>query len=289
MKGILRFLITIGLVVGIFFGVKALINNQHSIDYVFNNLEWKVNYSADSLKSDLSKLYSYMDSNGSRFSTGGDLESLKQSIETNGEYYNIDLLYQKSQALFNTYKNQSALVKRVSKGTQNDVMDNYKAFVSKIEAQKTASDALGNFIEKITNPNANDFQFYFNQVKNAYKGSLKALAKLNESLRTYILTDVYDNNLQGFEKIKANLITEMIFDYCENNALQADMNKLFEKLDGLTSSEQMQFVTLYARIDNVSSLLKAENKSGYIANGSENLKNIAKMLFDVEPATVEVE
>ena len=285
MKAFLRILITAAIVVAIVLGVRALVGDKRTEAYVFDNLEWKEEYSSTGIDQNLSDFYEFKGANVDKFNEEG--YNLVTTSLDSGEYYKVNTLYQKAEAVFNTLKTQSALATKITKGLQTDVIDSYKTFIKAVQTEKDACASLTRLINANASTsdsfvNAADLNDSFNRVTSEYKSVLKALIDLNESLRIYVLSDVYDGKLASFEDIKTSLTVEMMKAYSKNNNLENDMDIMMNSFDVLDDMTKTELVINYSNIKSISEFLNAENKTSYIENASDSLKNVAKILFGIE-------
>lgn len=282
MKKILKFVITIAIIVAIFFGIKALVGNSGSNNGTytyFASAENNKSLKKSQIEKELTEVFDYITSGEH---AGSISDEVKQSLES-GELYNYRLFVEQYEILSTDYINATALSVKNSSNLQAETINAHKDFVASLNKLYSSSKILGNHIKKVAMPNVNDFESYFNDIVADYKIVVEKYSVLCTKLNNLVKKDVYNGSMMSYNLTLDELETKMLSFALNNNAIMEDAKTMTQNITALKSNQTNEkFVLALSQVKDIDSLLKAEDKISFVnSSQDENLQLIAQVLFNI--------
>lgn len=282
MKKILKLVITVAIIVAIFFGVRALANNVgtgNSVYSYFQNSDNNVSLKKSKVEENLAEPFAYILSDAH---SGSVKTEVKQSLQS-GELYKYRLILQRCEKMSSDYIRMSALSINFSKDLQQKVTNAHKSYLEKLEVLSQKANSLKKLVQTVVNPNADDFESYFNDVVSQYKIVVKQYSSLCSALDNLVTKDVYNNTALPYNLCLNQIDSQMLAYAMENPTLIDDTLKMFENTGALKSAQIDEKLALaLSNVDNLQDLLKAEDKSSFLdSQTNTDLDYIAQKLFNI--------
>ncbi len=282
MKKILKFVITIAIIVAIFFGIKALAGNSGSNNGTytyFASAENSKSLKKSQIEKELTEVFDYITSGEH---AGSISDEVKQSLES-GELYNYRLFVEQYEILSTDYINATALSVENSSNLQAETINAHKDFITSLNKLYSSSKILGNHIKKVAMPNVNDFESYFNDIVADYKIVVEKYSVLCIKLNNLVKKDVYNGSMMSYNLTLDELETKMLSFALNNNAIMEDAKTMTQNIVALKSNQTNEkFVLALSQVKDIDSLLKAEDKTSFVnSSQDENLQLVAQVLFNI--------
>lgn len=308
MKKILRFIITIAIIIGIVFGVKYLVDNSGDNKYAYVkllNAKATETICKSNIESGLDTLDNYLQDSTKLANVP---DSVRASCEENGEFYCLRELVTENlaikesyeteymagtseQSLFTYFFNQMALITTYSKDSEQTVVSNYNSAVEQIDALKQSVASLNEFLNTVTAPNKSDFEAFFNKMLAEYKKTAIQISKLVYSMDTLVVQDHLNGNMVDISYIQKDVSALVIY-----AGLQTDGTIDFEQintplknaktLSSLTTQEQQELILAYNNISNLLGYIQSSDKAEFIKDfpNKASYETVGKVIFGITPS-----
>ena len=293
MKKLLRFVITIAIIIGIVFGIKYLVGNNDNGRYAYTKLTSAnavESIGKSNIEQGLDKFDNYLkDTNKSPLIP----DSVKES-STSGEFYNLRQLIDIEHSMFNYFYQKSALVTKQTKDLANSAVASYDAVVKQIDVLKQSVVSLtDNYLVKVENPNKDDFQAIFNEMVAEYKKVVELISKLNYDMDKLVLQDYFGGNKIDINYIQNDISAQVIYAGMQTNE-EIDFAKINEPLNNAkalsskSKQEQQKFVMAYSDVDNLLGYIQSSDKAEFVKNlpNKASYEEVGKTIFNID-ASVE--
>lgn len=310
MKTILKFVITIAIIVGVVFGVIYFIGNKKSVDSVYTGImssEVLPKTLPSEYEKDFSVFWNYINTNQSELPV-----EVKNSIGANGMLTNTKLFYNAVRGYMLDLVSKTASVYKLSKedikelnNLQTKLLNSIKQSTEKFgKASKLINDC-NNVQPTPIKPSEQNLKYHFNICVEGYQDTLKILTDY-----TLKLSDIVKNNLFGGKATDINFVlnrtqTKMIsLLFTKNSENQLRYNELINsattlntqiqtlKAKNITDADYQTFMLNYSACNeqDIFNLLLATNKQTFVDESTNaNLEKVALYLFNITktPATPE--
>lgn len=282
MKKILKIVITIAIIVAIFFGVKALAGNVGGDNGVYTYFATADNSKVlkkSQIEKNLTEVFDYILS-GEHSSSISD--EVKQSLES-GQMYTYRLFVEQFEVLSTDYISATALSVEHSKNLQTDAINAHKNYVASLNKLYSSSNILANHIKKVAMPNANDIESYFNNVVADYKSVVEKYSALCVSLNSIVKKDVYNGKMMAYNLTLDELESKMLAFAVDDALLVEDAQTLIGNIKTLKSTNvDEKLVLALSQLDNIDNLFKSTDKTSYVNSiENKNLQYVAQILFNI--------
>lgn len=278
MKRVLKYLITILIIVGIVFGAKTFVGNKTTTKvYTFLDAETLAKIDSTALNNNLSSFDEYYTQNEQ-----GVPDSIKTSW-TAGEMSSLISLYADCSSLVNKLKQFVVLELKQT----NSLVSDIKTYISKTtSSMQTVLSNTQNLVSHISNNyqiSQTNYEYYYNQLVSSVNTTLNYYSNLANSLANFVLQDVYSNASTNLDFIKIYLQAHMINFASVDSSLISDYTTLKTNIGG---ADRQQFVVEFNACSDVDALLKSTNKQQF-ATGTTSYQYLAKVLFNVTNSSSE--
>ena len=288
MKKLLRFVITIAIIIGIVFGIKYLVGNSDNGKYAYAKLTSAnaiETISKSNVEKGLDKFDNYLKNESTKALVP---ESVKQSSE-NGKFYNLRLLLEKQQPLLTYFYQKSALISKQTKDLAKKAVSSYEDVTKQIEVLRQSVVSLtDNYLESVSNPNKDDFEEIFNEMVAEYKKVVELISKLNYDMDKMILKDYFGGNKIDISYIQNDISVQVMYAGLQNETVDfAKINEPLEKaktLSSLSKQEQQKFVVAYSDVDNLLGYIQSSNKAEFVKNlpNKASYEVVGKTIFNID-------
>ena len=290
MKKLLRFIITIAIIIGIVFGIKYLVGNTDNGKYVYTKLSSAKaieTISKTNIEKGLNKFDDYLkDANKQVYIP----DNVKTSSSENGEFYNFRQLLSKEQSLFTYFYQKSALVTKQTKDLTKNAVSSYEKLEKQIDSlTQSVINLTDNYLDKVSSPNKNDFEAIYNKMVAEYKKVIECLTNLNYDMDKMILQDYFDGHKIDIEYIQNDISVQVIYaglkttetvKFDKINEALANVNALSSK----SKLEQQKFIVAYSDIDNLLGYIQSSDKAEFVKNlpNKASYEEIGKTIFNID-------
>lgn len=290
MKKLLRFVITIAIIIGIVFGIKYLVGNTDNGKYVYTKLSSAnavETISKSNVEKGLDKFDSYLKNESKQAFIP---DNVKTSSSENGEFYSLRQLLSNEQTLFTYFYQKSALVTKQTKDLTNNAVSSYEKLEKQIDSLKhSIINLTDNYLDKVSNPNKDDFETIFNEMVAEYKKVIEYLATLNYDMDKMILKDYFDDSKIDISFIQNDISVQVIYAGLQTTE-KVDFAKINEPLkrvktlSSLSKQEQQKFVVAYSDVDNLLGYIQSSDKAEFIKNlpNKASYEEIGKTIFNID-------
>lgn len=284
MKKILKWIITIAIVIAIVFGVKSCVNKSTTSTKVYDSLTTsalsKINSAA--MTNNLSELVAYVENhkNDSNFPA-----QVKTSFES-GEIHSLLSLYSECSGFVDELKTVSALQSKATNSLAL-IKEQLTKTTDSMDALQTIVQTFMSYLNSSTTLSEDNFNYYYKQVESGVNDTLKNYASLAKHLADFAHEDVLDSVIVEADFALVYLKSNILYFACQNTTLLNDYATL---KTNLSSINQQEFLVQLNNCDDVRTLLSSTDKQEFLKNhDTESYKYLAKVLFNVELNSTPVE
>lgn len=262
MKKFLKIIITVAIIVGIVFGVRYLVGQNRTEDYLFTTLTTKKekdSINKASGENNLSAVLSFI--NNTDNSSKVD-ERVKLSILDGGRLDCLQTIYEECDENFNYYFNLLCLDKGGNKSGQDKILNYYDQIVEQIKEQQSALNRVYTMTTKTSTLNKADFKGAFDKFVNQYAQTVKLYANMCESLRTYILNGIYNGINVEKQFVYNEISTKMNVFALDNEELLVRAKTIIDAKQ--SNSMPIVYINFYQQLDDFDEFIKSENINAFI-------------------------
>lgn len=275
MKTTLKYLITIAIIIGIIFGVRAIILNKNQNLNVYNTLSQerldKINN--QKMQQSVSGMSKYYNDNKSSNNIPAEI---KQSWES-GEMHFYLTIYADCDNYLSSLKPLVALSSN-SNDYHNSINQALDKTYDSLKAQNETASQLNNYLNG-GNVEESNLNFYYNALVNSVKQTTKNYSNLLKSISDFIYNNVYNRTTTNIDFVKAYVKINMANCTIDNLELLSDYSKLSVNSNNINE----EFMLKFNQCNNINNLLSATNKIEFLEQANnESYNYIAKVLFNVE-------
>lgn len=263
MKKLLKFIITIAIIIGIVFGIKYLVGNADNGKYVYTKLTSAnaiETISESNVEKGLKKFDKYLEDEKDLVP-----DNVKKSTGENGEFYSLRQLLSNEQTLFTYFYQKSALVTKQTKDLANNAVSSYEKLEKQIDNLKQSiTNLTDNYLDKVSKPNKNDFETIFNKMVAEYRKVVDLLAKLNLDMDNLILQDYFGGNTIDISFIQNDISVQVMYAGLQTEKVDfATINNILTNV-GQLKQEQKDFILAYSDIDNLLGYIQSSDKAEFV-------------------------
>lgn len=292
MKKVLRFIITIAIVIGIVFGIKYLVDKGDDGKSIYVELTDK-NIVAAASQSNIEKGLDKFDNYLNSEETEALVPEKVRTSSTSGELFRLRQIVNYQQSLLRYFYEKSALIKSPTKDLANNVMSSYEQLAKQIGAlNQSVTGLTDNYLAKVANPNASDFEYKFNQMTNEYKKVVNLFAKFNYDMDKLVSKDCFDNNKVDLTYIQNDISAQVVYAGFQANQDTVDYNGINEQLNNVqtlksklsTEQAKQKFIVDYNNVDNLLGYLQSSNKAEFIKDlpNKASYEAVGKIIYGTD-------
>lgn len=298
MKKLLRFIITIAIIIGIVFGIKYLAERHGGNNSAYSTLTSShamQTISKTNIESGLDKFDAYLADERTKSLVPSEIVTSSES----GELHNLRLLLDEQQPLFEYFYKKSALITKHTKDLTNATIASYNKVTSQIEQLKKATTSLTvDYLDVVPDPQADDFKNLFNTMVAEYKKVVEAIAQLNYDIDKLVVKDYLGGNKIDIEYVQKDVTTQIIYANLQTTLEgKIEFAKITEplqnakQLSSKTREEQQKFMVAYGDIDNFVSYIQSNDKAEFVKNlpNKASYEEVGKVIFNISPAVAPAE
>ena len=272
MKKFLRIFITLVVIVGIVFGIRFLVNQNRSSDYLYVNLTSKQEKNEIRKltgENHINELLEFINdsNNASKID-----DSVKNSVGENGKLTCLRRIYADCDINFNEFLNYLCLDKGGDKATQDKVLSYYDKIVAQIKAQQDALTRTYNSTQNFASLNKVDFKGSFDRFVNEYQKTVNLYSKLCDELKNYVLDGVFNGFNANYRFVIFDISTKMNLFASENDNLLVEAKNLADNKFDIIFDEDYSIVNSYLGMSDANTFLMSEDKQAFIESKGENSK-----------------